>query len=417
MQIEGSSAKKNLIHLFRTLKYRNYRLFFMGQSISLIGTWLQMIAVSWLVYRLTGSVFMLGLVGFLSRIPTFLVAPFAGVVADRYDRYKILIWTQVLSMLQAFIFAVLVFTGTVQVWHTILLGISLGLINAFDIPVRQSFVVNMVEDKKDLGNAIALNSSMVNGARLIGPTVAGLLIAAVGEGWCFSINALSFIAVISSLLMMKIKPWEFKKASKSGFLEFKEGFSYAYKQKIISSLLLLLAVASLIAMPYLVLMPAFSKEILKGGPKMFGFLMAAAGFGALIGALYLGGRKSSEGLGRIVILSSILFGIGLIMFSFTRTVWTSALFLIVSGFGMMVQATGTNTILQTVVEEDKRGRVMSLYTMAFMGMQPFGSLLIGQLAAAFGIPATILIGGVACGTSAVFIGWKMLKAEPDLQNR
>ncbi|OGF46128.1 MAG: MFS transporter [Candidatus Firestonebacteria bacterium RIFOXYC2_FULL_39_67] len=408
MDVVESSAKKSLIYLFRTLKYRNYRLFFMGQSISLIGTWLQMIAVSWLVYRLTGSVFMLGLVGFLSRIPTFLMAPFAGVVADRYDRYKILILTQILSMIQAFIFAVLVFTGTIQVWHTILLGISLGLINSFDIPVRQSFVVNMVEDKKDLGNAIALNSSMVNGARLIGPTVAGLLIAAVGEGWCFSLNAISFVAVISSLLMMKIKPREFKRTNKSGITEFKEGFSYAYKHKTISSLLLLLAIASLIAMPYQVLMPAFSREILKGGPKMFGFLMAAAGFGALAGALYLGSRKSTEGLGRIVILSSVLFGAGLMMFSFAQNAWSSGVFLVIAGFGMMVQAAGTNTILQTLVEEDKRGRIMSLYTMAFMGMQPFGSLLVGKLADVFGMPVTICIGGAGCGLSALLIGRKML---------
>ncbi|OGF49184.1 MAG: MFS transporter [Candidatus Firestonebacteria bacterium RIFOXYA2_FULL_40_8] len=407
-QVADSSAKKSLIHLFRTLKYRNYRLFFMGQSISLIGTWLQLIAVSWLVYRLTGDVFMLGLVGFLSRIPTFLVAPFAGVVADRYDRYKILIWTQVLSMLQAFIFAVLVFTGNIQVWHTIVLGVSLGLINAFDVPVRQSFVVNIVEDKKDLGNAIALNSSMVNGARLIGPTAAGLLIAAVGEGWCFLINAISFVAVISSLLMMKIKPMEFKNTNKSGFLEFKEGFSYAYEHKTISSLLLLLSIVSLIAIPYQVLMPAFAREILKGGPKMFGFLMAAAGLGALFGALYLGGRRSIIGLGRTVILASVLFGAGLITFSFTRTVWTSAIFLVITGFGMMVQAAGTNTIIQTVVEEDKRGRVMSLYTMAFMGMHPFGSLLVGKLAALLGMPVTICIGGAVCCLSAVLIGRKML---------
>jgi len=408
MRSEESSAKKSLVYLFRTLKYRNYRLFFMGQSISLIGTWLQMIAVSWLVYRLTNSVYMLGLVAFLSRLPTFLVAPFAGVVADRYDRYKILIWTQILSLLQALIFAILVFSGAIQVWHTILLGISLGLINSFDIPVRQSFVINMVEDKKDLGNAIALNSSMVNGARLIGPTVAGLLIAAVGEGWCFFLNALSFIAVISSLLMMKIKPREFKKVNKSGFFEFKEGLSYAYKHKTISSLLLLLAIASLIAMPYQVLMPAFAREILKGGPRVFGILMAAAGLGALAGALYLGSRKDIAGLGRIVIISGIIFGLGLIMFSFSTTLWSAVVLLVVAGFGMMVQAAGTNTILQTVVEEDKRGRVMSLYTMAFMGMQPFGSLLVGKSAALLGIPLTIGLGGVACGLSALIIGRKLL---------
>jgi len=268
----------------------------------------------------------------------------------------------------------------------------------------------MLEDKKDLGNAIALNSSMVNGSRLIGPTIAGLLIAAVGEGWCFSLNAISFVAVISSLLMMKIKPHEFKKINKSGFLEFKEGLAYSYKDKTISSLLLLLTIVSLIAMPYQVLMPAFAREILHGGPKMFGLLMAAAGLGALAGALYLGGRKGVEGLNRKVIFSSVLFGLSLIVFAFTENLWSSFTLLVIAGFGMMVQAAGTNTIIQTVVEEDKRGRVMSLYTMAFMGMQPFGSLLVGKLAAVFGIPVTIAIGGAVCVVSAVFIGRSLLFA-------
>jgi len=266
----------------------------------------------------------------------------------------------------------------------------------------------MVEDKKDLGNAIALNSSMVNGARLIGPTIAGILIAAVGEGWCFMLNAISFIAVISSLLMMKIKPQEFPGVKKSGLIELKEGFSYAYQHRTISSLLLLLALASLIAMPYQVLMPVFSSDILKGGPKMFGFVMACAGLGALAGALYLGGRKNGKDLRGTVVIFGVIFGFGLILLALAETKWIAAIFLIISGFGMMVMAAGTNTVLQTVVEEEKRGRIMSLYTMAFMGMQPFGSLLVGKLAEDFGIPITFMIGGICCIISAVLIGQRMI---------
>jgi MFS family permease len=370
-----------------------------------------MIALSWLVYRLTNSPVMLGVVNFLSRLPTFLIAPFAGVVADRSNRYKILILTQTLSMLQALVLAILVLTNTVQVWHIMVLGTFLGLINSFDVPVRQSFVVNMVEKKEDLGNAIALNSTMVNSARLIGPTIAGILVATVGEGWCFLINAVSFLAVIFSLLAMKIKPQEIKKQQKSHIFELKEGFTYAFKQPTISSLLLILTIASLIGMPYQVLMPVFSREILKGGPGLFGFLMTSAGVGALIGALYLAGRKSSKGLKKTVIISAMVFGAGLVLFSFARTVWLAVPFLILVGFGMMVQTAGSNTLLQTVVEEDKRGRIMSLYTMSFMGMQPFGSLLAGFLAKAIGISNTILIGGVCCILSIALFGKRLLNGK------
>ena len=416
---EAEGLTGNFRHIFRTLKYRNYRLFFTGQSISLIGTWLQMIAVSWLVYRLTGSYMMLGLVGFVSRIPTFVVAPFAGVLADRANKHKIIIITQVLSLLQAAAFAFLIFTGTIQIWHIIVLGVILGIINSFDIPVRQSFVVQMVEDKKDLGNAIALNSSMVNGARLIGPTIAGLLIAAVGEFWCFSLNALSFIAVIAGLLMMRLKPLPVKPKPGSHFKTLKEGFKYASRHPQISSLLLLLAFVNLLGMPYQTLLPGFSDKVFQGTSELFGIsiasvkyglLMGSAGLGALLGALYLAGRKKQEGLAKVIVISTFIFGAGLILFSLTRTLLLALPMLVVCGFGMMVLMAGTNTLLQQVVEEDKRGRVMSFYTMAFMGMQPFGSLLSGWLAKMYGGPASVLIGGIASIFAALYFGRRLLRS-------
>ena len=416
-EVEGLTG--NFRHIFRTLKYRNYRLFFTGQSISLIGTWLQMIAVSWLVYRLTGSYMMLGLVGFVSRIPTFVVAPFAGVLADRANKHKIIIITQVLSLLQAAAFAFLIFTGTIQIWHIIVLGVILGIINSFDIPVRQSFVVQMVEDKKDLGNAIALNSSMVNGARLIGPTIAGLLIAAVGEFWCFSLNALSFIAVIAGLLMMRLKPLPVKPKSGSHFKTFKEGFKYASRHPQISSLLLLLAFVNLLGMPYQTLLPGFSDKVFQGTSELFGIsiasvkyglLMGSAGLGALFGALYLAGRKKQEGLAKVIVTSTFIFGAGLILFSLTRTLLLALPMLVVCGFGMMVLMAGTNTLLQHVVEEDKRGRVMSFYTMAFMGMQPFGSLLSGWLAKTYGGPEAVLIGGIGSILAGLYFGRRLVKS-------
>ena len=388
--------KNGLRLIFRALSHRNYRLFFGGQGISLIGTWMQQIAMSWLAYRLTGSALLLGVVGFTSRIPTFLLASLAGVLADRWNRHRILVITQTLSMIQAMILAILVLTETVAVWHIISLSLLLGLINALDIPARQSFVVDMIEKREDLGNAIALNSSIVNGARLIGPSVAGVLIATLGEGMCFLLNGLSFIAVIMALLAMKIAPKQREMPSSQVFQGLKEGFSYAFGFAPIRSVLLLLALVSLMGMPYTVLMPIFAEKILHGGPQALGFLMGATGVGAMAGSIYLASRKSVLGLGKIIVISANLFGIGLIAFSLSRLFWLSLLFMLLTGFGMMVQMASSNTVLQTIVEEDKRGRVMSFYTMAFMGMVPFGSLLAGGLANKIGAPNTVMMGGVAC---------------------
>jgi MFS family permease len=391
----------------RSLRHRNFRLFFGGQSISLMGTWMQRIALGWLVYRLTGSAFLLGVVGFAGQIPTFVLTPFTGVLADRWNRHRILIVTQTLSMVQALILAYLVLNQIVLIWQIILLSLFLGTINAFDVPARQSFMVEMVEDKQDLGNAIALNSSMVNSARLIGPSVAGLLIALVGEGICFLLNGISYLAVIAALLGMRIAPKNSNPHHSKIWPGLAEGFTYAFGFAPIRAVLLLLAMVSLMGMPFSVLMPIFAKSILHGGPNTLGFLMGASGVGALTGALYLASRKSVLGLGKMIALAAGIFGIGLIAFSFSRILPLSLVLMLVIGFGMMVQMASSNTILQTIVEDDKRGRIMSFYAMAFMGMTPFGSLLAGFLASKIGAPHTLLIGGITCVFAAAFFARKL----------
>jgi MFS family permease len=303
---------------FRSLKYRNYRLFFTGQSISLIGTWMQRIATPWLVYEMTNSVFLLGLVGFIGQIPIFLVAPFAGVFTDRWNRYHILVVTQVLAMMQATVLTWLIVTESIEIWHVMLLAGFLGCVNAFDIPARQSFIIQMVDKKEDLSNAIALNSSMVNGARLLGPSVAGMLIAATGVGMCFLLNALSYIFVIWSLLLMKVSYKGNGKERKSVLMELQEGITYTFGFAPIRYVILLLTLASLLGMPYMVLMPVFAKEILLGGANIFGFLMGASGLGALSGAFYLASRKSVMGLEKIIPWAAGCFGIGLIFLSLSR---------------------------------------------------------------------------------------------------
>jgi MFS family permease len=387
---------KGLKLIYRALYHRNYRLFFRRQSVSMIGTWMQLIAVNWLTFRLTHSPFLLGVVGFTSRIPTFVLAPFAGVLVDRWDRHRILLVTQILSMVQALIFAALVLTDRIAVWHIISLSLLLGVINTLDMPARQSFVIDMVEKKEDLGNAIALNSSMGTGARLIGPAIAGILIAAFGEGICFLLNGLSFIAVIMSLLEMIITAKESKKQSTSVMQGLKEGFDYTFGFPPIRSILLLLALVSLMAMPYMVLMPVFAKDIFHSGAHAYGFLVTASGCGALAAAIFLASRKSVLGLERIIVIGSSLFGTALIIFSLSRVFWLSLLLMVLVGFGMMMSITPSNTALQTIVEDDKRGRVMSFYAMAFFGMVPFGSLFAGSLAHMIGAPATLIIGGIIC---------------------
>ena len=393
--------------IFRTLSSRNYRLFFTGQSISLIGTWMQRVAMSWLVYHLTSSEFLLGLVSFLGLIPVFVLSPFAGVLADRFHRLHLLIATQVLAMLQAFLLTVLVMTGLIRIGHIMALATLLGLINSFDTPIRQAFTAELVEKKADLGNAIALNSAMFNSARMLGPTIAGLLIAAFGEGFCFLLNGLSYLAVIVALLRMRIPPTAEKKQKQKLLKGLKEGFSYSFGFAPIRSVLLLLMTVSMMGMPYIVLMPVFAKNILHGGSETLGFLMGAAGAGALCGAVYLAQRKTVAGLERVIPLMTGLFSLGLIGFALSRHQWLSLSLLLMAGFGLMVQMASSNSILQTIVDDDKRGRVMSFYVMCVMGTTPIGSLLAGVVANRLGAPQTLLIGGICCLAGAVLFMRKL----------
>jgi MFS family permease len=402
--MKGFDIKKYQ-YAYRALKNPNYRLFFAGQSISLIGTWMQRIAVSWLVYRLTGSALLLGAVGFATQIPNFILAPFGGVIADRYNRYRILLVTQVLSLIQASILAALVLLKTVQVWEVFALAFCLGLINALDVPVRQAFVVEMVDNEENLGNAIALNSFMVNIARMLGPTLAGVLIATWGEGVCFLVNAVSFVAVIASLWAMHIKPRTQKKRSQDFLIELREGLGYAYHSLPLRSILCLLALVSLMGMPYQVLMPIFAKQSFGGDSRTLGFLMSMIGIGAICGGIFLAGRRTVYGLVDLLPRAAALFGLGLVGFALSRQVALSALLLVLCGCGMMMNLATSNTILQSLVDEDKRGRIMSLHTVAFLGMAPFGNLISGFLAQRWGAPNTILFGGTCCLVGASVFAW------------
>ena len=385
----------------RALRHRNFQLFFSGQLISLIGTWMQNVAQSWLVYRLTGSSLLLGSVGFASQIPVFLLAPVGGTVADRYSRHRIVIATQVASMTLAFILAGLTLAHKVQVWHIFVLAALLGLVNAFDIPARQSFMVEMV-GREDLINAIALNSSMFNGARIIGPAIAGIMVATVGEGWCFFANGASYIAVIVGLLLMHVQ-FQRRDHTVSPFEHMKEGFRFVRNTTPIRDLLLLLGLISLVGMPYAVLMPIFADQILHVGARGLGILMGATGVGALIGALLLATRSGVSGLGRWIVVSTASFGVSLILFSWSRIFWLSVIFLVPVGMSMMVQMASSNTLIQSMVPDRLRGRVMAVYSMMFMGMAPFGALFAGALAQPLGAPFTTTMGAIAClGGSAIF---------------
>lgn len=389
--------------MLRALAHRNYRLFFGGQIVSLVGTWITMTATSWLVYRLTGSALLLGVVGFAGQFPAFVVGPLAGILVDRWDRHRLLVVTQTVSMLQSFALALLTLTGRITVESIIVLSIVQGLVNAFDMPGRQAFLLTMVEDKEDLGNAIALNSSMVTVARLLGPTIAGLVIAVAGEGWCFVIDGASYLAVIVALLRMRVERRAAAPSTRPGVRrQFTEGFEYAFGFRPIRSIILLLAVVSLVGVPYSVLMPVFAATVFQGGPHTLGFLMSGAGCGALLGALWLAARRSVVGLGRVIPIASGLFGIGLIAFSLTHVLWLAIPCLIVTGFGFMVQMASSNTVLQTIVEDEKRGRVMSFYMMAFFGTSPFGSLLAGWLSSHVGAPGTLRVGGACCMLAALW---------------
>jgi MFS family permease len=363
--------------------------------VSLIGTWMTRVATGWLVYRLTHSAFLLGLVSFSGQIPILLLGPVAGVWVDRLNRHRVLIVTQVLSMLQSFALAALALTGVITVVDIILLNLLQGAVNAFDMPARQAFVVEMVEDREDLPNAIALNSSLVNAARLVGPSVAGLLIATLGEGYCFLFDGFSYMAVIASLLAMTLVPWT-PRMHASVRSELREGWSYIRDSRAIWSILLLLSLVSLVGMPYTALMPIFAGSVLHGGAHTFGFLMAASGVGALIGAVTLAARRSVLGLGRVIPMTAAGFGASLVAFAASRQLWLSLLLLVITGYSFMQQMAASNTILQTISEDEKRGRVMSFYSMAFQGVAPFGSLMAGALATHIGAPHTLMLGGTIC---------------------
>jgi MFS family permease len=386
----------------RALKHRNFQLFFSGQLISVTGTWMQTVAQSWLVYQLTGSSLLLGSVGFASQIPVFLMAPVGGMVADRVNRHRVVIATQVVSMVLALVLAALTLTHMVKVWHIFVLAALLGVVNAFDIPARQSFLVDMV-GRDDLMNAIALNSSMFNGARVVGPAIAGILVAKIGEGWCFFVNGVSYIAVIIGLMLMKVD-CPTRSTSDSPLDDIVEGFRWVSHTGPIRALLLLLGVVSLVGMPYTVLMPLFADRILHGGARGLGILMGFTGIGALLGALTLAVRTGVKGLGRLVSICCAGFGISLIAFAFSRHFWLSAALLIPVGFFIMLQMACSNTLIQAMVPDALRGRVMALYSMMFMGMAPFGALLGGAMADRLSAPITVATGGLASILAAIWFG-------------
>jgi MFS family permease len=394
----------------RALRHRNYQLFFGGQLISLIGTWMDQIAESWLVYRLTGSALLLGTVAFAGQIPVFLLAPVGGALADRYDRRKILIATQSTMMALTFVLAFLTLSHRVQVWHVMTLAALMGVVNAIDLPARQAFVADMVS-RADLVNAIALNSSMFNGARVVGPALAGIVVAAIGEGWCFFANGVSFLAVIAGLAMMKMeRP---RKAIEGSPLEnIIEGFRFVAQSTPVRALMLLLGLVSFTAMPYAVLMPLFADKILHGGAQALGLLMGCSGIGALAGAVTLAMRKTVHGLGTWVAASCAAFGVVLMLFSFSRALWLSCVLLVPVGFCMMIQMASSNTLIQSMVPDRLRGRVMSVYAMTFMGMAPLGALLAGSLAHTLGAPLTVGIGGLVSILGAAVFGLKLPALRP-----
>lgn len=396
-----------LTSLLRALRHRNYRLYFAGQGVSMVGTWMTRVAAAWLVWRLTQSPQMLGMFGFVSQLPALLLGPVAGVWVDRLDRHRLLVVTQVLSMLQSLTLATLALSGSIEVWHIFVLQLFQGVVNAFDMPTRQALLVDLIEERDDLPNAVALNSSMFNAARLIGPSIAGLLIASVGEGWCFLIDGVSYFAVIASLLAMRLTRHSPAGTGKRVLHDLHDGFRYAFGFAPIRALLLLVALVGLVGVPYRVLMPMIATEVLHGGAHTLGFLLAAMGIGALGGALYLASRTSVLGLARVIPVASAIFGAGLIGLGLSHWLPLSLLTMVVTGFGLMVHMAISNTLIQTLVREEMRGRVMSLYLMAFLGMATFGSLLAGAIANAIGAAHTLMGSGLLCLLGAA-VFWRQL---------
>jgi MFS family permease len=380
--------------IFSSLRSKNYRLYFAGQSISLIGTWMQNVALSWLVYRLTGSVFLLGLVGFMSQIPMFILAPITGVLSDRFDRLRIMTLAQICFMIHALAMTLLVLFNVIAVWHIIALSLVFGIVSAFDAPARQSLVIDLIDRREDLGNAIALNSAVFNGARLIGPAIAGITIALVGEGICFLLNTLSFFAVIFALLKIKVPVRKIVIQDTKLKKIFTDGFIYTFRTIPIRMLLIQLALLSLVALPFIVLLPAYAKEILHGSADTLGYLMSSLGAGALTGSIYMASRKSVIGLGRIISLYTSLLGLMIVLASFSQKTYFSLILFYFGGLSMILTIAAINTMIQTIADEDKRGRVMSFYAMALMGTTPIGNLMAGTIASGIGIPYTLLAGGV-----------------------
>src|SRR5215472_11495103 len=406
----GRGAQGRAAVMFRALKHRNFQLFFGGQIISLVGTWMQTVAEAWLVYRLTGSSKLLGLLGFVSQIPIFLLSPAGGLAADRWPRRNVVIATQIASMTLAFILAALTLTGRIKIWEVILLATLLGTVNAFDVPGRQSFLIEMVV-REYLLNAIALNSSMFNGARLVGPAIAGFLVAVVGEGWCFFLNGVSYLAVIAGLFMMRIENVTQSHDGGAPLEKLREGFRFARQTRPIRALLILIAIVSFMALPYTVLMPIFAGRILGRGASAYGSLMGAVGFGAMFGALAIAVRQQLRGLGNVAGYCAMGLGISLMLFSVSRWYWISLAVLLPCGFAMMMHFTSINTLIQAMVPDQLRGRMMSMYSMMFLGMAPLGSLLAGYVADYIGAPMTVAIGGlVSFASGLVFLGrWPAMR--------
>ncbi len=404
-----------MIHTLRAFRYPNFRLFFYGQSISLLGTWIQQVAMSWLVYRMTGSPFLLGLTAFASQIPILLFAPLGGIWADRFDRRKLLMATQVLAMVQGLALALLAYSCLIEVWHVIAMAAVLGFIMALDTPIRQSFVPEMVPSQQDMPSAIAMNGFIQNAGRMLGPTIAGLLIAVSSEAFCFVVNGVTKVAVIAAVAMMQVSAPVKKEAGTALLRGLKEGFLYARSLVPMRLLLPMVALVSFMATPYQPLMPIFAAEVFGGGAEMLGVLIGAAGLGGVTGLVYLASRKDVRGLSRVIVAGAAMAGLSLMIFAESKLLWLSLIAITVTGFGIILVGMGVSMILQTIVADEKRGRVMSFFTVAFLGMHPLGSLAAGALAAAIGAGHTLFIGGACCVLGAIALARQLPRLRANIR--